>query len=116
MADTSSSGGSAASASGRQRELRPLTSKKQPGHALTHWDVACALKKKGDVDGAIAEFREAIRLKPDSAHIHYDLSAALEEKGEDQSVLEEFRKAQELDPKESTVQSTYTRLLEMSKR
>ena len=68
------------------------------------------------MDGAIAEFREAIRLKPDSAHIHYDLSAALEEKGEDQSVLEEFRKAQELDPKESTVQSTYTRLLEMSKR
>jgi len=57
-----------------------------------------ALDDKGDVDGAIAQYREAIHLKPDYALAHYNLGNALYRKGDGQAAQEEFRRAFELDP------------------
>ena len=39
----------------------------KPGDAGVHLNRATALYERGDLDGAIAELREAIRLKPDLA-------------------------------------------------
>jgi tetratricopeptide (TPR) repeat protein len=79
---------------------------------LAHYNLGNALRKKGDRDGAIAEYRTAIRLQPDLAAAHYNLSNALETKGDRQGALEESRTAYMLDPKNSTYKRKHERLLQ----
>jgi tetratricopeptide (TPR) repeat protein/serine/threonine protein kinase len=49
--------------------------------------------KKHDYDGAIAEFKEALRLKPDFADSHYNLGVALDNSGQLDQAITEFREA-----------------------
>ena len=46
-----------------------------------HYNLGIALRDQGKLDEAIAEFREAIRLKPDYAEAHYNLGVALRDQG-----------------------------------
>ena len=46
-----------------------------------HTRLGVALKAQGKREEAIAEFREAIRLKPDYAEAHYNLGLALAAQG-----------------------------------
>jgi len=48
----------------------------EPGDADTHYNLALALKYKGDPQAAIKEFREALRIKPDWSAAHFGLGAA----------------------------------------
>jgi hypothetical protein len=41
--------------------------KSEPNDVIAHCDLGIALREKGDTSGASAEFREALRLKPDDA-------------------------------------------------
>jgi tetratricopeptide (TPR) repeat protein len=82
----------------------------KPNDAKAHLDRGIALYQKGDLDGAIAEYREAIRLKPVLADAHYNFGLALEAKGEKQAALEEYRKASELDTKNDGFRADYERL------
>ena len=75
----------------------------QPGDAAAHYNLGNALDKKGDLDGAIAEWRTAIRLQPDLADAHHNLGLALERKGDRRAALEESRTAYLLDPKDPKV-------------
>lgn len=68
----------------------------RPSGAQTHHNLGNELYDKGDVDGAIAEYREALRLKPGSAGRHYNLGTALEAQGKRQEALEEYRIACQL--------------------
>ena len=52
----------------------------------------------GDVDGAIAQLRNAVRLAPNYALAHHQLAMALTRKGEKSEAEQEFKKAKELDP------------------
>jgi len=61
-----------------------------PGAAATHHSLGLALYKKGDVDGAIAEYREAIRLKPDYAEAHKSLGAALKRRADQAEHAQRF--------------------------
>ncbi len=61
----------------------------KPDFAEVHWSLGLALYPKGDLDGAIGEFREAIRLKPDYADAHYSLGYALQGKGDDDGAIAE---------------------------
>jgi tetratricopeptide (TPR) repeat protein/serine/threonine protein kinase len=47
-----------------------------------HVNLGAALYDKGDLDGTVAAFREAIRLKNDYPDAHSNLSAALHDKGD----------------------------------
>ena len=51
---------------------------------------------KGDTDAAIAEYREAIKLKPGFAEAHNGLGLALQHKGQTDDAIAEYRKAIEL--------------------
>jgi Flp pilus assembly protein TadD len=53
----------------------------------------------GDLDGAISQFRNAVRLSPSYAPAHYQLAVALSRKGDKKEAAGEFEKAAELDPK-----------------
>ena len=53
----------------------------------------------GDLDGAISQFRTAIKLAPGLAVAHYQLALALSRKGEKPEAAAELQRAKELDPK-----------------
>src|ERR1019366_7415070 len=48
-----------------------------PNSARAHNDLGVTLSKKGDLDGAIAEFREALRLDPNYGPAHFNLGLTL---------------------------------------
>ena len=64
-------------------------------------------RNKGDLDGEIAEYREALRLNPNNADAHNDLGVALEQKGDRRGALEEYRAAYMLDPKNAAYKQNY---------
>ena len=71
-----------------------------PNHALAHQGLGAALGEgKGDWDGAMAEFREAIRLNPNNDMAHVSFGVALGRKdnlgGEE---IAEYREALRLNP------------------
>jgi Flp pilus assembly protein TadD len=80
------------------------------GRAAWHVEVGDTLYAKGDLDGAIDEYREALRLNPNDANTHNNLGVALEE-GDRRGALEQYRAAYMLEPKDATYKRNYERLL-----
>jgi Flp pilus assembly protein TadD len=54
--------------------------------------------KRNDLAGAIAKFREAIRLSPDSAQAHYRLALGLHRRGAAAEARREYEAARRLAP------------------
>src|SRR5580704_6918881 len=69
-----------------------------PNDAVTHYDLALALKYKGDTKQAVEEFEVAIRPKPVWGEAHYGLGAALYDLHDQAGALKELRKAVEYEP------------------
>jgi tetratricopeptide (TPR) repeat protein len=70
----------------------------KPDFADAHYSLGYALLQgKGDNDGAIAELREAIRLKP-GVRAHTSLGQALQGKGDLDGAITEYREAIRLKP------------------
>jgi Flp pilus assembly protein TadD len=69
--------------------------------AKGHFDRGVVFLKKGDLDGAIAECREVLKLRADNVNAHYTLGNLLEKKGDLNSPLEEYRAACNLAGKDS---------------
>jgi Flp pilus assembly protein TadD len=87
-----------------------------PKDETVHVYLGAMLGQKGDRDGAIAEYREALRLNPGNHLAHYNLGVALEKKGDRQAALQEYRAAYELDPKIPPYQRAYERLSQQDKQ
>jgi Flp pilus assembly protein TadD len=68
--------------------------KESDGH--NHFDVT--VDEKGQIDVALREYREAIRLKPDDAQAHNKLGHALAREGRTDEALGQFREAVRLKP------------------
>lgn len=56
-----------------------------------HLDRGHELYEKGDLNGAMAEYRVALRLEPNNAIAHYYLGAALGQKNDAQGEIAEYR-------------------------
>jgi Tfp pilus assembly protein PilF len=56
------------------------------------------LKKRGKLEEALAELREAIRLKPDFAEARYELGNSLRDQGKLEQAVAEYREAIRLTP------------------
>jgi spermidine synthase len=69
-----------------------------PDSADLHNALGIALAEKGDVGGAIAEFREAARLAPASASTEWHLGAALAIEGAHDEAIAHLRRSVALDP------------------
>ena len=70
-----------------------------PGHADAHVWLGTGLLNLGQVDEAIAEIREGIRLEPDNAQAHQALARAYwTGKGDFVAAIPEFERAIELNP------------------
>jgi tetratricopeptide (TPR) repeat protein len=70
----------------------------EPGDADTHYNLALALKYKGDSRQAADEFQSAIALKPKWADAHYGLGAAWYDLHDRAAAMKEMHAAVALDP------------------
>jgi len=63
-----------------------------------HREMGILLQEEGDLEGAIAEYRAALRLKPGFAGAHTSLGIALYDKGDPEGAIAEFRMALSFEP------------------
>lgn len=61
-------------------------------------NLANTLKNKNDSDGAIREYEEAIRLRPDYPNAHYNLAVTLEGTGQTARARQEYETYLQLAP------------------
>ena len=66
--------------------------------AKEHIDRGAAWSKKGDLDKAIADFTEAIRLDPSNADAYFDRGLAFNRKGDYDKAIADFNETIRLDP------------------
>jgi len=71
------------------------------------------LSKKGQIDEAISQFQEAIRLKPDDAEAHNNLGTALGMKGQTDEAISQFQEALRLKPDYAEARSNLAYALEI---
>ena len=83
----------------------------RPNKAMAHCNHGAALKAQGDLDGAIAEYRAALRLQPDNAMAHFDLGRVLWTKGNREAAFKEVHTAHRLAPNEPTIREIYYDLM-----
>ena len=86
-----------------------------PEYLAAHNDLGNGLYTRGDLDGAIVEYREALTLNSNYSYAHYNLGLALEKKSDRRGALEEYRAAYTLNPKEPVFKSANERLLQAVK-
>jgi Flp pilus assembly protein TadD len=72
--------------------------RKSPGKVRPHDNLGVALRRRGDLEGAIAEYRTALRLNPNHVSTHDNLGVALYTTGDLEGAIAEFRTALRLNP------------------
>src|SRR4029077_19160131 len=71
-----------------------------PGDVKARNNLGMLLLKKGDLEEAVREFRQAVKLDPKLGMIHVNLGLALRGLGHREEAIGEFRKAIDFDPKD----------------
>ena len=66
--------------------------------AEAHGNLANLLTAQGKLEEAVAEYRTAIRLKPELAAAHYNLRSALADQAKHNEAIEAYREAVRLKP------------------
>jgi tetratricopeptide (TPR) repeat protein len=71
---------------------------KYPGDFVAHANLAAALEQRGRAEEAIAEYRQALRARPDSAAVLNNLGAALQSSGRLDEAITQYRTAVRAEP------------------
>ncbi len=74
------------------------TAQKSPNKARPHVEVGNALKKRGDLNGALAEYKRGVELDPDFDRAHYNLANALSAAGRLKEAEFHYLQALRIDP------------------
>jgi protein O-mannosyl-transferase len=78
--------------------LYTATLTRNPGCWMAHYNLGIALNDRGDPDGAIAHYRQAVELRPSYAEAHYNLGRLLAQKGQLDEAIVHYEKALETNP------------------
>ena len=71
----------------------------EPKQSPAYNNLGGLLAATSDMESAVTQFEEAVRLQSDFAEAHYNLGLMLLRQGERERAEIEFRKARELNPK-----------------
>jgi Flp pilus assembly protein TadD len=80
------------------------------------YNLGTALAERGDLDGAIREYLEAVRISPDFTEGHTNLGIALANKGNLDAAIKEFREALRISPNETKIRSDLELALSQKRR
>jgi tetratricopeptide (TPR) repeat protein len=72
--------------------------KRNPGCWMAHYNLGIARNDRGDTDGAIAHYRQAVELRPSYGEAHYNLGRLLVQKGRLDEAIAHYEKALEINP------------------
>ncbi len=87
-----------------------------PNDAESHNNLGNALKAHGKLEEAVAEYREAVRIKPDYVEPHYNLGLVLNAQGKPEEAVAEFRAARDSAPPGSELRKRIERKLSATDR
>ncbi|MEY2491960.1 MAG: protein O-mannosyl-transferase, partial [Verrucomicrobiota bacterium] len=87
--------------------LYQTTLKQNPRCWMADYNLAIALKERGQIDDAIVSYQNAIAIRPDYADAHFNLARLLVEKGDANAALEHYRRAITLRPSEADAHNNY---------
>lgn len=73
------------------------------GNYLVHYDLGYTLYLKGDVQGAILHYNEALRIKPGLPQVHNNLGSILLERGDPDGAIRHYIEALSSDPHQARV-------------
>lgn len=85
------------------------------GNVLIHYNLGVALAGKWDLDAAIREFQEALRIKPNFPEAHIGMGLAFANKVDLDAAIKEYRKALRLDPNNVKAHSNLQATLAMKR-
>jgi tetratricopeptide (TPR) repeat protein len=80
-----------------QQVRKPATSGPPPA-ARAYYERAGEMARKGDLDGAMAEYKAALKLSPSYADARFFLSVVLAKKGDEKEAIKELRETIRLNP------------------
>ena len=86
------------------------------GNYLVNDMIGVTLGKKGDLDGAIAEFQAALRINPGDPAVHRNLGVVFAEKGRLDEAIEQYRAALQIRPDDAVVQKLLSETLRQRSR
>jgi tetratricopeptide (TPR) repeat protein len=75
------------------------------GNHTINYNLGIALANKGDYEGAIKEFREALKTKPFDRKTHGSLGIALANTGDIDAAIQQFQEVLRIDPNDTKSQS-----------
>ena len=87
-----------------------------PESAGLHNVLGLARAEQGQIDAAVAEFRQALEQAPDNAQAHWHLGAALASQGQREEAVQHLARSVELEPGNSRAQSDLGLLLALEGR
>src|SRR5258707_893662 len=82
-----------------------------PNDATTHYNLALALKYKGESREALKEFQSALKLRPKWADAHYGIGAVWYDLQDQAAAITELRTAEALDPLNAATHRLLARIL-----
>src|SRR5580692_3557785 len=83
----------------------------EPNDALTHYNLALALKYKGETRDALEEFESTVKLRPKWSEAHYGLGAVWYDLHDQDAATKELRTAEALDPANAAIHRLLARIL-----
>ena len=69
-----------------------------PKSAMTHYNLARALAKRGDIEEALAQYRTALQINPADPDIHNNLGLLLVRRGSIDEAAQQFIEAARVNP------------------
>jgi tetratricopeptide (TPR) repeat protein len=87
--------------------LWQTTIARNPNSFLAHVNLGSILAQQGQMDGAIAHFKKALKVRPDYVEACNNLGNALLQKRRVDEALEQFQKALEIQPDNAMVHTSF---------